>query len=181
MKLLAISGSLRAASTNTVLVEALPALAPAGVEILVWRGLGDLPHFNPDLDGDAIPSVRALRRLVGETDGLVLCSPEYAHGVAGVMKNGLDWLVPSLEFPETPVALLNASPDAHHAQAHIRETLSVMQARLVEAASIAVPLQGRKPTTEMIVEDPALWSAIRAALAAFVAAISAFPLKPRWD
>lgn len=181
MKLLAISGSLRAASTNTVLVEALPALAPAGVEILVWRGLGDLPHFNPDLDGDAIPSVRALRRLVGETDGLVLCSPEYAHGVAGVMKNGLDWLVPSLEFPETPVALLNASPDAHHAQAHIRETLSVMQARLVEAASIAVPLQGRKPTTEMIVEDPALWSAIRAALAAFVAAISAFPPKPRWD
>lgn len=181
MKLLAISGSLRAASTNTVLVEALPALAPAGVEILVWRGLGDLPHFNPDLDGDAIPSVRALRRLVGETDGLVLCSPEYAHGVAGVMKNGLDWLVPSLEFPETPVALLNASPDAHHAQAHIRETLSVMQARLVEAASIAVPLQGRKLTTEMIVEDPALWSAIRAALAAFVAAISAFPLKPRWD
>ncbi len=181
MKLLAISGSLRAASTNTVLVEALPALAPASVEIMVWRGLGELPHFNPDLDGDAIPPVRALRRLIGETDGLILCSPEYAHGVAGVMKNGLDWLVPSLEFPETPVALLNASPSAHYAQAHIRETLSVMQARIVEAASIAVPLQGRKVTAEDIVADAALSTVVRTALSAFAEAIAALPPKPRWD
>lgn len=181
MKLLAISGSLRAASTNTVLVEALPALAPDGVEVIVWRGLGDLPHFNPDLDGDAIPAVRALRRLVGETDGLLICSPEYAHGVAGVMKNGLDWLVPSLEFPDTPVALLNASPSAHYAQAHIRETLTVMQARLVEAASIAVPLQGRKLTAEDIVADMELSAVVRTALAAFAETITALPPKARWD
>jgi chromate reductase, NAD(P)H dehydrogenase (quinone) len=181
MKLLAISGSLRAASTNTVLVETLPALAPAGVEVLVWRGLGELPHFNPDLDGDALPSVRELRGLVGKTDGLILCSPEYAHGVAGVMKNGLDWLVPSLEFPETPVALLNASPSAHYAQAHIRETLSVMQARIVEVACIAVPLQGRKVTAEDIVADLDLSGVVRAALSAFAETIAALPPKPRWD
>jgi len=181
MKLLAISGSLRAASTNTVLVEALPALAPDGVEVIVWRGLGELPHFNPDLDGDAIPSVRELRRLIGETDGLVICSPEYAHGVAGVMKNGLDWLVPSLEFPDTPVALLNASPSAHYAQAHIRETLTVMQARLVEAASIALPLQGRKLTAEDIVADTELSATVRAALTAFAETITALPPKARWD
>ncbi len=181
MKLLAISGSLRAASTNTVLVEALPALAPVDVEIVVWRGLGGLPYFNPDLDGDAIGPVRELRRLIGEADGLILCSPEYAHGVAGVMKNGLDWLVPSLEFPETPVALLNASPNAHHAQAHIRETLTVMQARIVEAASIALPLQGRKLTAEDIVADDALAGVVREALAAFIGAIRAMPPKPRWD
>jgi NAD(P)H-dependent FMN reductase len=181
MKLLAISGSLRAASTNTVLVEALPALAPAGVQILVWRGLGQLPHFNPDLDGDAISTVRELRRLIGETDGLILCSPEYAHGVAGVMKNGLDWLVPSLEFPDTPVAPLNASPGAHHAQAHIRETLSVMQARIVEPASIAVPLQGRKLMSEDIVADTDLSAVVHVALKAFAEAIAALPPKPRWD
>lgn len=181
MKLLAISGSLRAASTNTVLVEALPALAPAGVEIIVWRGLGELPHFNPDLDGDAIPMVRDFRRLIGETDGLILCSPEYAHGVAGVMKNGLDWLVPSLEFPDTPVALLNASPGAHYAQAHIRETLSVMQARIVEASSIALPLQGRKLASEDIVADVDLSAAVRAALRIFADAIATLPPKARWD
>ena len=181
MKLLAISGSLRAASTNTVLVEALPALAPAGVEIVVWRGLGALPHFNSDLHGDAIPVVRELRRLIGETDGLILCSPEYAHGVAGVMKNGLDWLVPSLEFPETPVTLLNASPNAHFAQAHIRETLSVMQARIVEAACVSLPLQGRKLTVEDIVADESLAGAVRVALATFAEAIHALPPKQRWD
>jgi NAD(P)H-dependent FMN reductase len=97
------------------------------------------------------------------------------------MKNGLDWLVPSLEFPDTPVALLNASPGAHHAQAHIRETLTVMQARIVEAASIAVPLQGRKVTVEDIMADADLSAVVRAGLSAFAEAIVAMPPKARWD
>lgn len=180
MRLLAISGSLRAASSNSRLIEALPRLCDPADEVVVWRGLGDLPHFNPDLDGDALPPVAELRRLVGACDGLIICSPEYAHGVAGSLKNALDWLVPSLEFPETPVALLNASPQAHHAQAHIRDTLAVMQARVVEAASIPVPLPGRGLDTDGIVADPELAALLREALAAFTTAIAAMPPKPSW-
>jgi NAD(P)H-dependent FMN reductase len=170
MKILAISGSLRAASSNSLLIEALPALSPAGTEIVVYRGLGSLPHFNPDLDGDTLPEqAGALRRLVGETDALIICSPEYARGVAGAMKNALDWLVPSIEFPGTPVALINVAPHAHHAVDQMRGTLEMMQAQIVEDASIAISIHGRRQVSE-IVGDAELARALRAALVALTLA-----------
>lgn len=176
MRILAVSGSLRSGSSNTRVIEALRRLAPPGVEVAVFEGLGGLPHFNPDLEGDDLPPEAAeWRRQIGLSDGLVICSPEYAHGVAGSMKNALDWLVPSLEFPDTPVALINASPRAEFAQAHMRETLTVMSARLVEAASIAVPMQGVGLTAAEIAADPALGGQLTAALNALVAVAASQP------
>src|SRR5579884_2750614 len=140
VRLLAISGSLRAGSSNTSLLEAAAALAPGGVEVLLYEGLGELPHFNPDLEANEPASVTELRRLVREADGLLISSPEYAHGVPGSLKNALDWLVGGSEFPGKAVALLNASPRATHAQAALAETIRTMAGRLVEEASIAVPL-----------------------------------------
>lgn len=178
MRILAISGSLRAGSSNSRVIAALQGLAPPGVEVVIYEGLGGLPHFNPDLDGHDLPAAAAeWRRQVGLCDGLVICSPEYAHGVAGAMKNALDWLVPSLEFPETPVALINASPSAQFAQPQMRETLSVMSARLVDAACIAVPLQGVRLTAQEIAVHPELGAQLTAALNAFVAAVAAMAPK----
>lgn len=167
MRVLAISGSLRAASANTRLIEALALLAPAGFEVVIWRGLGDLPHFNPDLDGDAPPAaVIELRREIGLCEGLVICSPEYAHGVAGTMKNALDWLVASLEFAGTPVALINASPSSEYAQPQMRETLTVMSGEVVDAACVTVPLQGGKMTAAEVAADPDMAAKLREALGA---------------
>src|SRR2546430_802254 len=107
--MLGISGSLRAVSSNTSVLQAIAAVAPAGVAITVYDRLADLPPFNPDLDreGDAPPAiVLDLRARIGAADALVISSPEYAHGVPGVLKNALDWLVSSLEFPGKPVALI---------------------------------------------------------------------------
>src|SRR5271165_4999044 len=90
MRLLAISGSLRRASSNTAALEALAKLAPEGVKVLAYRELADLPPFNPDDDvEDAAPphSVATLRSLVGASDALIIAAPEYAHGVPGVLKN----------------------------------------------------------------------------------------------
>lgn len=176
MRILAISGSLRAASSNSSLIGALQRLAPLDVLVVTYEGLGGLPHFNPDLDGEdeaLPPPVLALRREIGGSDGVVICSPEYAHGVAGVMKNALDWLVAGLEFPEKPVALINASPRATHANAHMRETLTTMSARLIDAACVAVPLQGRNLDAEGIVADDGLANALRAALTTFAREIAA--------
>lgn len=171
MKILAISGSLRRVSSNTALLLAAAALAPPGVEVELYGGLGDLPHFNPDLENDEPPAVTELRRRVRAADGLLISSPEYAHGVPGVMKNALDWLVGGSEFPGKPVALLNASPRATHAQASLTETIRTMSARLVPEASIAVPLLARKLDAAGIVADPELAGAIREAIAAFTQAI----------
>jgi NAD(P)H-dependent FMN reductase len=138
LQLLAISGSLREASTNTRLIRAAPALAPAGATVLVYEGLGSLPPFNPDVEqGAALPSEPlALRKLVAGSSGLVISSPEYAHGVPGTLKNALDWLVGSLEFAGMPVALWNLSPRSVHARAQLREVLATMAAVFPEGADI---------------------------------------------
>src|SRR3954454_23290411 len=167
MKILAISGSLRAASTNTALLRAAALLAPEEVEIDLYMGLGGLPHFNPDLEDAEPPAVTELRARVREAGGLLFAVPEYAHGVPGALKNLLDWLVGGEEFIYKPVALLNASPRATHAQASLRETITTMSGPLVEEASIAVPLLARNPDAAAIAADLGVAPALREALAAF--------------
>lgn len=125
VRILAISGSLRAMSSNSALLRTAAAVAPPGVEITQYEGLARLPHFNPDDDlGDPPEPVLELRAQVGAADALLFCVPEYAHGMPGSLKNALDWLVSSIELPGKHVALLNASPMATHAQAALRETLT---------------------------------------------------------
>jgi NAD(P)H-dependent FMN reductase len=172
--LLAISGSLRAKSINTAVLLALQSLAPADVVVELYPGLGDLPHFNPDLDGDAPPaSVAAWRRKVAEAAALVICSPEYAHGVPGVLKNALDWLVSYEPFLHKPVALINARPGAEFALASLRETLSVMNARLLDDASVTLPLTSNTLDRDALLQLPAMRSQLLASLAAISAALRA--------
>src|SRR5690349_21363282 len=105
MRILAISGSLREGSSNTAVLQAAAALAPLGVEIILYDGLGRLPHFNPDLDGEnAVAPVAEWRARLQSADGVLISSPEYAHGVPGSLKNALDWVVGSGEFVNKPVA-----------------------------------------------------------------------------
>jgi chromate reductase len=106
MRILAISGSLRASSSNTALLQAAATLATRDVEVVLYEGLGDLPHFNPDLDGATVPqAVSVWRSKIRDTDGALFSVPEYAHGVPGVLKNGLDWVVGIGEFVDKPVTL----------------------------------------------------------------------------
>ena len=111
MHILAISGSLQATGTITTLVRAIVALAPENMACTIYNGLADLPHFSPDRDGDDPPaSVKNLRALLQEADGVLICTPEYAYGMPGSLKNALDWTVSSGEFVNKPVAALGASP-----------------------------------------------------------------------
>ena len=86
--LLAMSGSLRAGSSNTALLEAAALLAPAGVAVRPYRGLAELPAFNPDLDVEPLPAaVAALRAEIAAADGLLISCPEYARGIPGAFKH----------------------------------------------------------------------------------------------
>lgn len=174
--ILAISGSLRTRSTNTEVLRALHHMAPGSVEIVLYADLGGLPHFNPDLDREGMeppPAVRVFRDLVGAAEGIFICSPEYAHGVPGVLKNALDWLVSAPEIVHKPIGLLNTSPRSIHAQASLAETLRTMSTRLVPGASIALPLEGRRLTAAEIAADPALGASLRGALEALLSAAGA--------
>lgn len=117
IRLLAVSGSLRAKSVNSPLLRAVARLAPAEIEVQWCPGLGELPLFNPDLEGDPPTVVQQFRACVAQADALLIASPEYAHGMTGTLKNALDWLVSFEPFAYKPVAVLNASPRARHADA----------------------------------------------------------------
>lgn len=178
LRILAISGSLRAASGNTALLRAAALLAPPGMLISLYDGLGDLPHFNPDLDAEAVEpphAVAELRNQIQIADGLLFSTPEYAHGVPGSLKNALDWLVSGSEIVDKPVAILNPSPWALLAPASLAETLRVMTARQVPEASITLALLGRKLDDEGIARDPEFSAALVSALKAFALAIKAGP------
>lgn len=168
--ILAISGSLRAASYNTAALRAAALVAPPGVAVHVFDGIGALPLFNPDLDNAPLAPVAAWRAALDAADALLIASPEYAHGISGVMKNALDWAVSMPTFPGKPVALLNTSPRAHHAQDALREVLATMSARLVPQASVALPLQGSRLDLDGILARPDLVQALREALVALAAA-----------
>ena len=110
MNILGISGSLRTASANTTLLKAAAALAPRHIRLLVYSVIVDLPLFNPDLDGDPAPlTVAKFRSHLCQATGVIISTPEYAHGVPGVLMNALDWLVASGELYNKPVALFYTS------------------------------------------------------------------------
>ena len=132
MKLLAISGSLRASSGNTSLLTAVQQAAPADIQVTLFAELEAITAFNPDREMDAPPpAVAALRAGVRESDAVLISTPEYAHGIPGSLKNALDWLVGSGEFYEKPVAFLHASPRGEIARAALKEVLVTMGAQFV--------------------------------------------------
>lgn len=157
MKIVAISGSLRAQSSNAALLRAAARVAPDGTRVVMYEGLGGLPHFNPDLDAEGLeppPSVRELRELLIAADAVLISSPEYAHGVPGAFKNMLDWLVSTGELAGKPVALWNASPaGGEHAQNAILETLRTMNWRVIDEASRVKPFVRRKIIGEVTEEE----------------------------
>ena len=166
MKILGISGSLRATSSNAAILRAARRLAPAGVEISVYEGMGGLPLFSPDLDVDPHPpEVQALRDAIRGVDGLFVCSPEYAHGMPGALKNLLDWLVSAEEALGKSAILLSASPSgAAHAHAQLAEVLRTMGFRLVDAGAHVFTRAALDATGETA--DPEVLAAVERALAA---------------
>ncbi len=173
MQILAISGSLRRQSSNTAALGALVRLAPRGVTVTLYIRLADLPHFNPDLADPAPEPVADLRARVQAADGILISSPEYARGVPGSLKNALDWLVGGNEFVDKPVALINTSPRATHAQASLATTITTMAGRLIPEAGVTLPLLARNLDDAAIASDPVLSSALRDGLSAFVQSIEA--------
>ena len=171
LRILAVSGSLRAKSINTAVLSALQSLAPANVAVTIYRGLDDLPHFNPDQDSATPPAaVAAWREAVTSATALVICTPEYAHGVPGMLKNAFDWLVSYEPFLHKPVALINARPGATLALASLRETLSVMNARLLDDASVTLPLTSNALDVAALLALPGVRAQLETALGALALA-----------
>lgn len=166
MRMTAISGSLRARSTNTALLHAFAMLVPRGFDVEL-RPLDAIPPFNPDreAENDSGP-VAQFRTAIRESSVVLFSTPEYAHGIPGTLKNALDWLVKSGELFQKPVVMLNASSRGQYAQASLKEILTTMGAHLLQDAEVTVNLLGRDVTPAQIIEAPEAVSALNRSLAA---------------
>src|SRR4051794_25382569 len=113
--LLLVSGSLRAGSTNAAVLRTAEALAPDGVETVLYGRLAELPHFNPDDDAEGRPvhpAVAAMRAAVARADAILVCTPEYAGALPGALKNLLEWTVGDAGTYDKPVGWINAAGPA---------------------------------------------------------------------
>jgi chromate reductase, NAD(P)H dehydrogenase (quinone) len=173
MRILSICGSLRRVSSNGSLLRAAALLAPPDVEVVPYSRLADLPAFNPDLEGSEGEAVLDWRARLTEADGLLISSPEYAHGVVGALKNAFDWVVASNELEHKPVALWNASRSATIAFASLTETMRVMSAAVIEEACVTIPVSGKPLDADVIAATPELAVEIRESLAVLARAIAA--------
>ena len=144
VRIVGISGSLRKASFSTSILKLLAERAAPAIQIQVVT-LESIPLYNEDLDTKpGIPAVADLKRIITESDGVLITTPEYNHGVPGVLKNALDWLSrPVFEscFVKKPVSIISSSlafTGGVRAQYQLREALISMHAHLVMGPEVVL-------------------------------------------
>jgi chromate reductase len=145
VRVLGISGSLRADSYNSQLLHTARELLPEGAELEVFGGIRDLPHYDQDLDNDGgLAPVQALRERIRAADALLIATPEYNGSIPGLLKNAIDWASRprgSASLANKPVAVIGATTGSFGgiwAQADTRKVLGIAGARVIEF-DLAVP------------------------------------------
>jgi NAD(P)H-dependent FMN reductase len=169
MQILLLSGSVRRGSTSEAVLRTVAELAPPGVTTILFDGVGELPHFNPDDDREPLPPpVAELRRAIDAADALLVCTPEYAGALPGSFKNLLDWTVGGIETNGKRAAWINASASgADRAHDELRTVLTYTGCEIVEAAIIRLPV-GREAIRDGVVVTEDLRRAIAAAVEALM-------------
>jgi chromate reductase len=171
-KVLAISGSTRKSSTNLNLIKAIIALASDQLDIKIFEGLSDLPHFNPDLDTNHPPNnVADFRQQLNQADGILICTPEYAMGVPGTLKNAIDWTVSSMEFAHKPVALITASSSGQKGHASLLETLKIIESDIPEDSQLLISFIKTKINAEGKIIDLETLEQVEKLIASFIKTI----------
>ena len=177
MKVLAISGSLRAESFNTALARAAIELAPAGVVVDLYESLALLPPYDQDLDegeSETPAAARDLRERIEEADALFIVTPEYNGSIPGVLKNAIDWASArhrGSSFKNKTVAIAGATTGQYGAiwaQQDLRKVLGICGARVIDGELPVSTAQGKFDARGELT-DPMVAERLRAHLAALVA------------
>ena len=129
-----------------------------------------MPAFNPDIESDPPAVVGEFQRVIRDCDGVIIASPEYAHGVVGALKNALDWLVGCSDAAYKHVVLINASGRAVHAHAALTEIITTMGWSIAAPDLPAIPVAGRDYALSDILERPELTQPLLAAIRALARA-----------
>lgn len=161
--MVAMSGSLRADSSNTGLVRMAMRLAPDRLAITLFEGPGKLPFYNADLDTpDTLPSVVAeFRQLVADAHAVLLAAPEYNYGASGAMKNAFDWLSRPMganAFRGKVVSIVTSGGKGggRKVQAYFNEILGLFGNQIVAEPEIAIAMGPTLIAADGTTTDPAI-------------------------
>lgn len=153
-RILSLCGSTREHSTNHHLLHALAAVAKNDLDLTIFESIANLPHFNPDNSNETDwVEVRRFKELLNCSDGVIICTPEYAHGVPGTLKNALDWTVSSSDFSGKPTVLITASTDGRFGHAALLETLRVIEAKNIDELHLLISFAKTKINSESKITD----------------------------
>lgn len=166
--IIAICGSTRSSSSNLNLIKAIVDLTTDTFTITIFEGLSEIPHFNPDLDNDTPPKqVTEFRQLLRQADGILICTPEYAMGVPGTLKNAIDWTVSSCEFSHKPTVLVTASSVGQKGHASLMETLKIIEAKVTDETQLVIPFVKTKIDSDCRITDVKTLEEVMVLLSAF--------------
>jgi chromate reductase, NAD(P)H dehydrogenase (quinone) len=169
INILAIPGSLRANSSSNKILSAVMSMAPADVSIGLFDGVGNLPHFD---DSDEVdPRVEEFRRKIKTADAVLICTPEYAFGVPGSLKNALDWTVASGEFIDKPVGLITASSQGEKGHAALLLILTAISSTVVSDATLLISFVRAKLDQEGRIKDPQISNDLNSLLNALIRSV----------
>jgi chromate reductase, NAD(P)H dehydrogenase (quinone) len=161
-QVLAISGSTRSNSTNRQYILAFQNIAEEFMEVELYEHIAELPAFNPDLDNDSVPAtVSSFRNKIRMADGVLICTPEYAMGIPGSLKNAIDWTVSSCEFSQKPVALITASTSGSKGHKAMIDVLNVIEAIPAIEGQLLIPFAKTKIDENNKIKDPATFEQLQ--------------------
>ncbi len=171
--ILAISGSTRLHSSNLNLIKAIEKLYAGELSIKIYDGLLNLPQFNPDSDTENPPAqVTDLRQRIREAKGILICTPEYAMGIPGSLKNLLDWTVSSSDFSGKPVVAITASSSGQKAHHSLLATLQVIEAEVYESTQLLISFIKTKVNDRQQITDENTLIGVRRTMDAFIAVLN---------
>ncbi|NIJ54090.1 NADPH-dependent FMN reductase [Dyadobacter arcticus] len=162
INILGISGSLRADSTNTIILASIGELFPEHVSFKIFQGLDKIPHFSPGLDDTE--GVKKFKDAIQHAAAVIICTPEYAYGVPGTLKNALDWTVGTGDLNQKPVAAISASPlnlGGDKALASLLLTLTALGTNRNESSALSIANVKRKIESGKVT-DPETIAALQA-------------------
>lgn len=166
---LAICGSTRSKSINHSLIRAIADLSSAQLIITLYDNIALLPHYNPDEDHYNVrKEVIDFREQLTQSAGIIICTPEYAHGVPGTLKNAIDWTVSSCQFPNKPTLLITASTDGKYGHAALLETLKAINAKNIDNHQLLITFAKTKINMDGQITDENTFKQVRDIIKSFI-------------
>ncbi len=170
--ILAISGSLRAKSTNLTIILNIAEMFAGRISVTIYDGLSSLPHFNPDLEtGAPVAEVEDFRRRIRASDGVLICTPEYVFSIPGALKNALEWTVETGDFAGKPTALITASSLGEKTHESLFLVLKTIEAKISEETALLISGARTKVNSEGKLADAAAIEAINLLIESFLRTI----------